>query len=137
MDIRDRKNHLDKYIDDVGECFMTLSFEGEVVKLPCKREVCWKCDGTGSYVNPNIDRHGLTRSDLNRDPDFAREYFDGSYDQICDVCDGDNVIVRPVIDRSLSEEKVHFWVNLKRQIRRDREFESLQYQERHANRRKA
>lgn len=54
--------------------------------------VCPICKGEGKYVNPNIDAHGLTGADFNEDPDFAEEYWRGTYDIQCNTCNGLRVI---------------------------------------------
>lgn len=64
--------------------------------LPTKLAVCHICQGTGTHVNPSIDRHGLTAEDFREDPDFAESYFSGVYDQTCNGCGGRNVV--PVLD---------------------------------------
>ena len=58
-------------------------------------KVCPCCDGKGTHVNPNIDRNGLTYEDFNNydcDIDFEQDYFNGRYDVICYLCDGNRVI---------------------------------------------
>lgn len=63
--------------------------------VPCKYEVCWRCEGKGTHVNPSIDGHGLTRDDFADDPDFAEAYFEGRYDITCQTCNGRNVLPHP------------------------------------------
>lgn len=58
-------------------------------------EVCGVCGGSGKYVNPSIDAHGLTREDFEADPDFREEYFSGTYDMTCAQCGGQHVIPVP------------------------------------------
>lgn len=36
----------------------------EPVDFPAHLVVCPSCDGTGSYVNPSIDSHGLSHEDI-------------------------------------------------------------------------
>jgi RecJ-like exonuclease len=64
----------------------------EEVALPAKFEVCPRCEGTGSHVNPAIDGNGLTRDDFDEDPDFAEAYFAGDYDVRCEECKGRRVV---------------------------------------------
>ena len=68
--------------------------DGEPIqrKISIHYVVCPVCDGRGSYVNPNIDRHGLTREDFDEDPDFAEDYMSGRFDIVCALCHGSNVI---------------------------------------------
>ncbi len=53
-----------------------------------KWQICPICDGDGTYVNPNIDSHGLTAEDFHEDPDFAEDYRSGVYDVSCQTCKG-------------------------------------------------
>jgi hypothetical protein len=58
-----------------------------------KFEVCWSCDGHGSYVNPNLDRGGISPDEMwEWGEDFVEGYFNGSFDQICDACGGNRVL---------------------------------------------
>ena len=66
------------------------------VQIPIVMVVCPTCDGRGAYVNPNIDRHGLSREDFDEDPDFAESYRNREYDVLCDHCKGQNVIPWPI-----------------------------------------
>ena len=63
--------------------------------------VCTTCDGRGAYVNPNIDRHGLSREDFEDDPDFAADYRSHVYDVRCEHCEGANVIPVPTDPQEL------------------------------------
>ncbi len=71
--------------------------DGSVV-LPAKYEVCTRCHGTGSHVNPNVDGNGLSRDDMDElGPEFFEDYMSGVYDVRCEECDGDRVVA--VVDR--------------------------------------
>lgn len=65
------------------------------LNIPCKYEVCDRCEGKGTHVNPSIDGHGLTRDDFADDPDFAEDYFAGRYDVSCYECNGLRVTPHP------------------------------------------
>lgn len=78
------------YEDDDGEMVE------ETVAFPAHYEVCGRCDGRGSHVNPAIDGHGLSREDFDEDPDFEEAYFGGVYDVTCYECKGLRVV--PVVD---------------------------------------
>jgi hypothetical protein len=69
----------------------------EHVELPAKRVVCPRCEGKGTHVNPNVDGHGLTREDFERDPDFLDDYMRGVFDVTCYECDGARVTLE--VDR--------------------------------------
>lgn len=88
----------------------TISFEiydndgnSHTIELPAKYEVCGRCEGEGSHVNPNVecDGGGFTASEWNEacseDPEFADHYFGGLYDIKCKECDGKRVVL--VIDK--------------------------------------
>ena len=78
--------------------------EDEIVhELPSKYEVCPRCHGKGSHVNPNVDGHGLTWEDFDQDPDFKEAYFSGVYDVACYECKGKRVIEVP--DESLFNDE--------------------------------
>lgn len=79
-----------EYVNDEGE--------EHVIDFPAHFEVCTRCQGTGSHVNPAIDGNGLTREDFDNDPDFRDDYFAGVYDVVCEECGGRRVV--PVIDRA-------------------------------------
>ncbi len=66
-------------------------------ELPATYEVCDRCRGTGSHVNPNIDGNGITESEMYElGPDFREDYFAGVYDVTCEECKGLRVVL--VID---------------------------------------
>lgn len=73
----------------------TIRFEdpstGEEMEIPAKFEVCGNCQGRGTTVDPAIDGNGLSGEEFAEDPDFAEDYFGGSYDVQCRECKGQNV----------------------------------------------
>ena len=52
--------------------------------------VCPTCRGTGTHVNPNIDRHGIDPDEY--DFEFIDNYQNGVYDVLCAQCDGHRVV---------------------------------------------
>lgn len=68
------------YEDDDGE-------EVEV-ELPACWEICDRCRGNGTHVNPSIDGHGITMEEWNG-PDWDDEsremYMSGGYDVRCEA----------------------------------------------------
>ena len=54
--------------------------------------ICPACSGNGTHTNPNIDAHGLSAEDFADDPDFAEDYFSGTYDVRCSACGGSGKI---------------------------------------------
>ena len=68
-------------------------------KLPTRFEVCDRCSGHGTHVNPAIDGHGVTADEWN---DWGEEsqsmYLSGGYDVSCHECDGMRVVLIVVED---------------------------------------
>jgi len=78
--------------------------DGDEKELPMKFEVCPVCEGKGSHVNPSIDAGGLSAEKFHDDPDFAEQYWHGTYDQTCNRCEGKRVV--PAVDwDALSEDE--------------------------------
>ena len=75
------------------------SNENVVIKagegIPVRFVVCNVCQGRGTYVNPAIDSHGLTRDDFDADPDFYEDYRAGVYNIRCEGCEGRATIPVP------------------------------------------
>jgi len=91
--------------DDPEEVLKGLSDEAQklidddyCVTLPMKFKVCSACRGTGSHVDPNIDSHGITSDEWDRDwsHEDQENYVSGFYNVTCYKCGGDNVV--PEID---------------------------------------
>ena len=66
-------------------------------ELPAKYEVCTRCDGHGSHLNPSIGQHAYTREEFEEafhDPEDRAEYFKrgGIYDVSCGACGGERVV---------------------------------------------
>jgi hypothetical protein len=78
--------------------------QGDEVELaiPAKFELCPRCRGAGSHVNPAIDGNGISPEEFRDDPDFEEAYFRGDYDVSCERCEGEKVI--KVIDREKATE---------------------------------
>lgn len=87
---------------------MTIEFkhyndEGDevVYSLPSKMEVCGRCEGHGTHLNPSIGEHAYTTEEFNEaffEEEDKAEYFrhGGRYDVTCEECKGKNVV--PVVD---------------------------------------
>ena len=75
----------------------TIELEGETI--PSTVKVCLTCEGRGSHVNPDIDSHGITASEMSElGEDFQESYFSGVYDVDCAQCKGNKVIA--VVDHN-------------------------------------
>jgi len=76
----------------------------DVVELPMKFSICSVCEGHGKYVDPNIDRHGITSSELEEmEQEELDAYFGGSYDVDCKACKGTGKQVE--VDETLLNEE--------------------------------
>jgi DNA-directed RNA polymerase subunit RPC12/RpoP len=75
----------------------------EVYLEKTKYEVCPRCGGKGSHVNPNVDGHGISPEEFAEDPEFRENYFAGVYDVACCECNGKRVV--KVIDWENPENK--------------------------------
>jgi hypothetical protein len=69
--------------------------DDEIVDLPSKFEVCWRCEGKGTH---DCWEGGMTGDEMaEQSPDFFEDYRDGVYDTRCTVCSGQRVL--EVVDR--------------------------------------
>lgn len=106
---------IEVYGDD-GDTFETL-------ELPAKFEVCDRCRGEGSHVNPSIDGNGITSSEwADWDEDDRETYMSGGYDVSCEECKGQRV-VKVVDEEHLSPDaRIAFerWTEQQYEIARDR-----------------
>lgn len=86
--------------------FKTEDENGDEVEheLPAKYEVCDRCRGEGSHVNPSIG--AITSSEWADDwDDESREdYMRGAYDVPCDECNGARVVL--VVDENSADKEV-------------------------------
>jgi len=115
---------------NVNEDSMTvmLCYGGrEIGEVSFEWEVCPTCRGGGSHVNPNIDRQGIDPAKFRRDPEFAEQYFSGSYDQTCSQCSGRRVVPSPTPRGDKEQNAYEEFLEAKRQAGRTRE---IQRQER-------
>jgi hypothetical protein len=63
--------------------------EGEIIQVPGKWEICGRCDGYGTHVNPNVDGNGITQDEMEElGPEFKEDYMSGVYDVQCEECHG-------------------------------------------------
>lgn len=77
--------------------YLTEDGEEVEVDLPAKNEVCDRCEGHGTHLNPSIGEYGYSREEFEEsfDEEEREEYFKrgGRYDVICEVCHGKNVVL--------------------------------------------
>ena len=76
--------------------------------LPAKFELCPRCRGVGSHVNPAVDGQGISQEDFDQDPDFRESYFAGVYDVACHRCQGEKVVKVLDRDRATKAERILF-----------------------------
>lgn len=110
----------------------TVDDNGEeiVYMLPAKYEVCRKCLGHGSHLNPSIGEHCYSLEEFEQEfsePESRDAYFrrGGMYDVKCETCRGKRVV--PVVDREActSPEEIAGLKALDKQRRDDAEYEQL------------
>lgn len=81
--------------------------------IPAVYDVCSRCEGTGSHVNPSIDGHGIPGDDeCWHDDDFRSMYFGGGYDVTCEECDGLRVVLVADEDLATPEQLDHYRAHL-------------------------
>jgi hypothetical protein len=76
--------------------FNSETAEEYQIDLPHTREVCDRCDGHGTHLNPSIGEHAYTPEEFNDsfDDEEREQYFKrgGIYDVTCHCCKGAKVI---------------------------------------------
>jgi hypothetical protein len=86
------------------------------VEIPVRFEVCGLCRGSGTHVNPDIDRQGLTWEDFDQDPDFYEAYRNGTYNVTCRRCGGKRVVpeivevsgaLKEIVEMIVERERLH------------------------------
>jgi hypothetical protein len=79
--------------------------EGAMVTLylPARFDVCDRCEGKGSHVNPSVDDGGFQAED----PEDLEAYMSGAYDVTCYSCKGARVV--PVLNEEETKRRAE-WV---------------------------
>lgn len=92
-------------------------------KVPGKYEVCDRCRGEGTHVNPNIDGHGITQEEWETDWDEEEKetYRSGGYNIICLSCEGKRVELVPDWDNMPQNMATEYEKHLEQQSEWDRE----------------
>ena len=79
-------------------------------ELPARMEVCPRCDGHGTHLNPSIGEHAYTREEFDEtfDDEDREEYFrrGGKYDVQCLSCRGKNVVAVVDEERLDADQRV-------------------------------
>jgi hypothetical protein len=73
------------------------------IELPGKHEVCARCEGFGTHLNPSIGEHAFTAEEFNEsfhEDEDREQYFKrgGIYDVPCEQCGGAKVLI--VVDEA-------------------------------------
>ncbi len=85
--------------------------EGGYYKLRCpaEREICSRCDGNGTHVNPAVDGDGISPEEFHEDPDFAEAYMRGDYDVQCEECKGERIVSVPDVEKLPENLQEDYW----------------------------
>jgi hypothetical protein len=82
------------------------------VQLPSKFEVCPRCEGHGTHLNPSIGQHAYSMEVFREsfDDEEAEQYFKrgGIYDVTCEQCGGKRVTEVPDEAAMNAEQKAQF-----------------------------
>ena len=96
-------------------------------EIPTKFEICGRCSGSGTHVNPAIDGNGLSQEDFDEaGPEFYDDYMGGVYDVRCHECKGNRVVPVPDFAR-LDDEEKKAWAD---QVREEAETRAIEEAER-------
>lgn len=82
--------------------------KGELVELvlPATFEVCPRCRGKGTHVNPAVDGSGLSQEDFDEGgPEFFEDYMSGVYDVACYECGGKRLVEAPDFSKWTDAER--------------------------------
>jgi len=80
-------------MDRIEVTFINSDGDEVTVQPPGRWEVCPRCGGNGTHVNPAIDGNGITREEMDElGPDFFEDYMTGVYDVTCEECGGKRVV---------------------------------------------
>lgn len=82
-------------------------------EVQTKKEVCERCKGEGSHVNPSIDGNGITAQEMHdAGEEFSDNYRAGVYDVQCEECKGLRVIDVVDVDLLSTEDKTAYYKNI-------------------------
>lgn len=66
----------------------------EPLKWPAVWEICSRCHGEGTHVNPSIDGNGIAAEEFAQwDEADQRMYLEGGYDVTCHECNGEGKVL--------------------------------------------
>ena len=115
--------NIDKYkqLDQIQEEWeYDKRIDFPVCKIATKYVVCPTCNGRGSHVTPSIDCGGISMQDFDRDPEFHENYMRGTYNQTCNECHGERLVL---VRTGAPDGSLHEWCNEKLQEHYEFEYE--------------
>ena len=67
--------------------------EPQYYSVQAKRIICFSCNGYGTHTRRDLDDSAMVDS-MQEDGDYdgLKAYYDGAYDEVCDICNGSKVI---------------------------------------------
>ncbi len=93
---------------------LTVFIDDIEVEIPTKFEMCQRCQGSGTHVNPAVDGNGLSQEDFDEaGPEFRDDYMAGVYDVPCYECQGKRVVMIPDRDKLTKEERAAWYQQVK------------------------
>lgn len=91
------------------------------IELPTVWEICTRCRGNGTHVNPSIDGHGISEDEWNG-PDWDEEsretYMSGGYDVRCEAGCVDGKVLVPDDEACKAEPLKSYLAAYEKQQRR-------------------
>lgn len=90
---------------DASRMVFVLGEGEDLVEIPARYEVCGRCMGKGSHVNPAIDGNGITMEEWHNEWSHEEQeaYMSGRYDVGCYECHGNRVV--PVADEKTASQE--------------------------------
>lgn len=99
---------LDSLIDDE----LLPDGHNGVLEMQTETEVCGMCHGSAKVIDPKYDAGGLTREDIEEDPEwFYDSYMGGDCDITCPSCGGMRVVFMPKFTDEKLGEAIARWVH--------------------------
>ena len=81
------------YDPKTGEYNEELNHEG-IIRVPAAYQVCPDCNGHGHHFRSDLDEnHLLDLMEEDGDYEGIQSYYVGKYDQVCNNCDGQRVVL--------------------------------------------
>lgn len=106
-----------QYHDPItGEYNEDLNEQG-IIFVEGKYEVCHRCSGHGTHFKSDLDENNMLQGMYeDGDDDGIDSYYSGVFDQTCEECKGQRVIVNPILPNWASE-LLYDWYESERNYR--------------------